>query len=127
MAYPAIVQEWLEGWNAHDVERATGHFSDDAVFTSPSVMAMGFGDGVLRGRTAIARQAEAAFRKYPGLRFELVDVIERGARIVVFYRKCGMYSDTPGLTVEVFEVADGKIARSTVYWGVEEVAARFAR
>jgi hypothetical protein len=29
--------------------------------------------------------------------------------------------------VEVFEVADGKIARSTVYWSVEEVAARFAR
>jgi uncharacterized protein (TIGR02246 family) len=127
MEYPAIVREWVDGWNAHDVERATEHFTEDAVFTSPSVVAMGFGDGVLRGRAAIARQAEAAFRKYPGLRFEIVDVIERRERIVVFYRKWGMYSERPGLTVEVFEVADGKIARSTVYWGVEEVAARFVR
>jgi hypothetical protein len=68
MPFPAIVQEWADGWNAHHVGGATDHFAEDVVFTSPSVLAMGFGGGVLRGRAAIARQAEAAFRRYPELR-----------------------------------------------------------
>jgi uncharacterized protein (TIGR02246 family) len=127
MPIPPLVAEWLAGWNAHDVERATGHFAEDAVFVSPSVLAMGFGaSGELRGRAAIAAQAEAAFRRYPDLRFELDTVLEHGNRIVVLYRKLGVFSEHPGLTVEVFEVDGGRIKRSTVYWGVEEVAARFA-
>ena len=52
-------------------------------------------------------------------------MLEDGPRLVVFYHKHGVFSATPGLTVEVFETDAGKIRRSTVYWGVEEVAARF--
>jgi uncharacterized protein (TIGR02246 family) len=126
MSYPPIVTEWLDGWNAHDPERAAAHFAEDAVFTSPSVVAMGFGDGTLRGRAAIAAQAAAAFQRYPKLRFEIERVLEDGNRLVLLYRKHGVFAEHPGLTVEIFEVADGKIARSTVYWGVDEVAARFA-
>ena len=126
MTRPRIVEEWLAGWNAQDVERATAHFAADAEFVSPSVVAMGFDPmGVLRGRPAIAAQAAAAFRRYPALRFEIVSVLEDGPRIVVFYRKHGVFSATPGLTIEVFEVDQGEIKRSTVYWSVEEVAARF--
>ena len=126
MSYPPIVTEWLDGWNAHDPERAAAHFAEDAVFTSPSVVAMGFGDGTLRGRAAIAAQAAAAFQRYPKLRFEIERVLEDGNRLVLLYRKHGVFSEHPGLTVEIFEVTAGKIARSTVYWGVDEVAARFA-
>jgi uncharacterized protein (TIGR02246 family) len=126
MKYGTLVQEWLDGWNAHDVARATAHFAEDAIFTSPSVLAMGFASGgVLRGRAAIAAQAAAAFERYPELRFELDTVLEDGNRVVVLYRKRGVFSATPGLTVEIFEVVGDEIARSTVYWGVEEVAARF--
>ena len=125
MSYPAIVTEWLDGWNAHDPERAAAHFAEDAEFTSPSVVAMGFGDGTLRGRAAIAAQAKAAFERYPNLRFEIERVLTDGNRLILLYRKHGVFAERPGLTVEIFEVAGGKIARSTVYWGVEEVAARF--
>ena len=126
MAYPRLVEEWLEGWNAHDPERATAHFADDAEFVSPSVVAMGLGaDGVLRGRAAIAAQAAAAFARYPRLRFEMDSVLEDGARLVLFYRKYGVFAADPGLTVEVFEIAGDRIRRSVVYWGVEEVSGRF--
>ena len=127
MAHPRIVEEWLAGWNAHDPVRAAAHFAEDAEFVSPSVVAMGFDPhGVLRGRAAIRAQAEAAFARYPSLRFELEAVLEYGNRLVVVYRKLGVFAGKPGLTVEIFEIEAGKIRRSTVYWGVEEVAARFA-
>ena len=126
MAYPRIVEEWLAGWNAHDPVRAAAHFAEDAEFVSPSVVAMGFDPGgVLRGRPAIQAQAEAAFRRYPALHFEMEAVLECGNRLVLLYRKHGVFAVTPGLTVEIFEVEGDRIRRSTVYWGVEEVAARF--
>jgi uncharacterized protein (TIGR02246 family) len=126
MAYPRIVEEWLAAWNAHDVEGVGAHFAADAEFVSPSVLAMGFDPhGVLRGRAAIAAQARAAFARYPKLRFEIETVLEYGNHVLVLYRKHGVFAENPGLTVEVFEVEGGHIRRSTVYWGVEEVAARF--
>jgi len=27
--------EWLDAWNAHDLDAILGHFSDDVIFTSP--------------------------------------------------------------------------------------------
>lgn len=127
MTYPPIVEEWLAGWNAHDPARAAAHFTEDAEFVSPSVVAMGFDPrGVLRGRAAIAAQAAAAFARYPRLHFEMEAVLEHGSHLVVLYRKFGVFAERPGLTVEIFEVENGMIRRSTVYWGVEEVAARFA-
>jgi hypothetical protein len=126
MAHHPMVEEWLAGWNAHDPVRAAAHFAEDAEFVSPSVVAMGFApDGVLRGRAAIAAQAAAAFARYPGLRFEVEAVLEHGNHLVVLYRKHGVFAEHPGLTVEIFELAGGSIRRSTVYWGVQEVAARF--
>ena len=125
MGHP-IVEEWLAGWNAHDPMRATEHFAEDAEFVSPSVVAMGLdAGGALRGRDAIRAQAVAAFARYPELRFEVEAVLEHGAQLVVLYRKHGVFAERPGLTVEIFDVAEGKIRRSTVYWGVEEVVARF--
>ena len=43
----------------------------------------------------------------------------------ILYRKLNVFSTEPGLTIEIFDLAGDQICRSTVYWGVEEVAARF--
>lgn len=126
MSYPAIVADWLAGWNGKDLTLAMRHFAEDAVFSSPSVLALGADpSGRLRGRDAIAALTTAAFARFPALRFEMESVIEENDRIVVLYRKHGVFTGEPGLTVEVFDLAAGEIVRSTVYWGVEEVAARF--
>jgi hypothetical protein len=52
-------------------------------------------------------------------------VLEDRSRIVMLYRKHGAFAAEPGLTVEVFDLAGDQVRASTVYWGVEEVAARF--
>jgi hypothetical protein len=52
-------------------------------------------------------------------------VIERLSAVIVLYRKMNVFAETPGLTVEMFELADGLVTRNVVYWGSEEVASRF--
>jgi hypothetical protein len=126
MPHPEIVANWLAGWNGKNLELAMRHFAENAVFSSPSVLALG-GDasGELRGRAAITELTAAAFARFPALRFEMERVIEADGRIIMLYRKHGVFAGKAGLTVEIFDVVGDEIVRSTVYWGVEEVAARF--
>ena len=126
MAHSEIVADWLAGWNEKKLALTTRHFAEDAVFSSPSVLALGMdASGTIRGRDAIASLNAAAFARFPALRFEMECVIASADRIVMLYRKHGVFAETPGLTVEIFDLAGDEVVRSTVYWGVEEVGARF--
>ena len=128
MTHARFVEDWLEGWNGRDLDRIMRHYAETAVFQSPSVLVMHPGsEGVVRGRAAIRELYAAALAHFPELRFELEEVIERPYGVIVVYRKLGVFSDQPGLTVEVFETADGVVTRNVVYWGAEEVASRFRR
>ena len=126
MSTARFVQHWLEGWNLHDLDRIMSHYAEDATFQSPSVVALGMGaDGTVRGRTAIRALYARALERFPSLRFELEEVIERPWGVLLTYRKLGVFAERPGLTVEAFELDAGLVRRNVVYWGVEEVAARF--
>jgi len=126
MPHEKIVADWLMGWNSKDLEAATVHFAEDAVFSSPSVLALGLDpSGRIRGKAAIRALTAAAFERFPRLRFEIDSVLELGDRLLILYRKLNVFSADPSLTVEIFELEGDRIRQSTVYWGVEEVAARF--
>ena len=126
MTHEQIVADWLRGWNSKDLEAATVHFAEDAVFSSPSVLALGLDpSGRIRGKAAIRALTATAFERFPKLRFEIDTVLAQGDRIFILYRKLNVFSDDPGLTMEIFDLAGDQIRQSTVYWGVEEVAARF--
>ena len=128
MTHARFVQDWLEGWNTRDLDRFMHHYAETAVFQSPSVLVMNPGsDGVVRGRAAIRDLYAAALARFPQLRFELEDVIERPYGVIVVYRKLNVFADRPGLTVEAFEITGGLVTRNVVYWAVEEVASRFGR
>ena len=126
MSHFHFVQDWLEGWNSREPDRVMAHYADDAIFQSPSVLALGgSSDGIVRGRRDIAALYHHAIERFPKLRFELEDVIERPQGVIVIYRKLGVFAEKPGLTVEVFEFENDLVKRNVVYWSAEEVASRF--
>ncbi|HJQ84678.1 MAG TPA: nuclear transport factor 2 family protein [Candidatus Binatia bacterium] len=128
MAHARLVQDWVEGWNGRDLDRVMSHYAEDAIFQSPTVLLFApQAGGTIRGRDAIRRLYETGLARHPRLRFELEDVIERPGGVLVVYRKLNVFSDAPGLTVETFETEGGLVRRNVVYWGMEEVASRFAR
>ena len=126
MSHRRIVQDWLDGWNEHRLDRVMAHYAEDALFQSPTVLLRIPGsDGTVRGRAAIRDLYEKSLAAFPALRFELIDVVERPSGVMVLHRKHNVFAANPGLTVETFDVADGLIRRNVVYWCTEEVAARF--
>jgi ketosteroid isomerase-like protein len=127
MTHMRLVQDWLEGWNGHDLDRVMAHYADDAVFESPTVLLFApTAGGIVRGRGAIRALFAGALAHFPRLRFELYDVIERPGAVIVIHRKVNGFVERPGLTVETFETTDGRVRRNVVYWSTEEVASRFA-
>ena len=97
----AFADEWLAGWNAHDLDAVLAHFSEDAVFTSPVARQLLDGsDGVLRGRAAIRAYWEEGLRRIPDLRFEIVDVYAGLDTVVINYR-----NQRGGLVCEVLQFA----------------------
>ena len=62
------LDEFMEAWNAHDVERIVSYFTDDCVFhasVGPELMGATYA-----GRGEVRRGVAAFFERYPDGRFE---------------------------------------------------------
>ena len=83
----ALSRQWVEAWNAHDVEAVLEHFHDDVVFTSP-VAAKLLPDthGVVRGKPALRHYWTQALARVPDLRFTVEGVYQGVDTVVIAYR-----------------------------------------
>jgi ketosteroid isomerase-like protein len=69
----AFVDEWVEGWNSHDLTRVLGHFADNVTFTSPvASLLLENSDGVIRGKEALREYWREGLRRIPDLHFEVL-------------------------------------------------------
>lgn len=82
----AFVEEWVNGWNAHDIEAVLTHFSDDAVFTSPVALRLLGGSGVVRGKEALRHYWNEGIRRVPDLHFEVLGFYVGVHTLVINYR-----------------------------------------
>ena len=49
-----FADEWVQAWNADDIEAVLAHFHDDVVFTSPvAARVVPKSGGVVRGKAAL--------------------------------------------------------------------------
>ena len=68
----AFAQDWIEAWNAHDLDRILSHYAEDVVLTSP-IAARRLGDprGMVRGKAALRDYFAQGLAARPDLRFTL--------------------------------------------------------
>ena len=79
-------QEWIEAWNAHDLERILAHYSDDVELISPFVAKLtGQTDGVVRGKAALRDYFARGLQSFPDLRFEFIRLYSSVRSCVVEY------------------------------------------
>ena len=80
-------REWVDAWNAHDIERVLSHFHDDVVFTSPLASKIIKGcDGTLRGKVELRKYWSEGVRLIPDLCFKVENVYAGVSTIVINYR-----------------------------------------
>lgn len=83
----AFSNQWVQAWNAHDVDSVLQHFHEDVVFTSP-VAARFFPEtgGIVRGKPALRRYWTHAVQRIPGLHFRVEGVYQGIDTLVLTYR-----------------------------------------
>lgn len=115
-----FAREWVEAWNAHDLDAVLAHFAEDASFSSPvAAQLLPDSGGILRGRAAIRAYWEAGLQRIPDLHFEIVDVYVGVDTVVINYR-----NHAGGLVNEVLHFgADCLIDRGAGTYLVEDAAA----
>jgi uncharacterized protein (TIGR02246 family) len=69
-----LAAAWAAAWNARDVERVLGLFSDDTTFTSPTALAV-VGTATVHGKAALRAYWTSAMSRVTSLRFTLDRVV----------------------------------------------------
>lgn len=83
----AFSREWGAGWNRRDVEAVLRHFHEDALFTSPIAMRIGFAeDGAVKGKDSLRLYWTKALAKNPGLGFKVIAVYQGVNTLVIRFK-----------------------------------------
>ena len=107
--------DWIESWNAHDLDRVLSHYADDFEMSSPFITRLvGEPTGTLRGKPAIGAYWHGAMELIPDLKLHLLTVLVGVESITLCYRAA-----EGCLAAEVFHFgADNKITKAVAHYGV---------
>jgi ketosteroid isomerase-like protein len=79
--------QWLDAWNAHDLDAVLSHFADDVVFSSPTAAQLREGSGgIVRGKAALRDYWAEGLRRVPDLHFEIESLYVGVHTLVINYR-----------------------------------------
>ncbi len=120
-AIPRIAQQWIDAWNAHDVDRILACLTEDAVYEDLPLGA------VNRSHDEARQFIEASWAAFPDLRFELTAARITGEHGTAEWTMAGTHQgDFPGLPatgqafsvrgVSVLELSGDKIRQVRDYW-----------
>ncbi len=107
--------DWIDSWNAHDLDRVLSHYSDDFEMSSPVIVQVaGEPSGTLRGKAAVGAYWKKALELVPDLHFELVSVLAGTNSITLYYKGA-----RGRLAAEVFHFGhDRKVTRAFAHYAV---------
>lgn len=82
-----FAKDWIDSWNAHDLDAILAHYTDDFLMTSPAIVQItGETSGQLQGKKEVGGYWRKALNKYPELKFELLSV-KLGVRSMIINYK----------------------------------------
>lgn len=109
----AFARQWIEAWNAHDLDGILAHYDDQCCLASPYVVAlMDEPSGVLKGKAQIRDLWTKALIRVPDLRLDLVEVFTGIHSIAIHYRTV---FGRLGVEVLYFD-SRGKVVRTTGHY-----------
>jgi hypothetical protein len=105
-------REWIEAWNAHDIDRILSHYRDDVRFVSPLAARAGAPHGKVHGRAALRAYFERGLASYPALHFQPIAALGGVGSIALHYRAVENRE-----AIEIMEIdARGRVRRAAVHY-----------
>jgi ketosteroid isomerase-like protein len=81
-----FAEEWINAWNAHDLDRILSHYTDDFIMESPvALKRLPETGGVVKGKSAVRAYWKSALDAFPNLFFELHDFFIGVNGITLYY------------------------------------------
>ena len=113
----AFAREWLEAWNAHDLERILGHYAEGVEFFSPFVTKLtGRPEGVVRGKAALRDYFARGLAAYPSLKFEYIRTFPGVGGCVLEYRSVNGLRAAEAMEFD----AAGRVIRVRAHYAAEQ-------
>jgi hypothetical protein len=92
-----FARDWVEAWNARDLEAVLSHYTDDFEMSSPYIAEIASEpSGRLVGKASVREYWSSALHRMPALHFELLQVLTGAESVAIYYR------GVRGLVAEVF-------------------------
>ena len=110
-----FAKEWLDAWNAHDLDKILAHYAEDFEMHSPAIIQlMDEPSGRLQGKDAVRTYWAKALALVPDLKFRLQATL-LGVQSITL-----CYEGARGRTVaEVFHFGPGhQVIRADAHYGV---------
>ncbi|MBJ6110326.1 nuclear transport factor 2 family protein [Hymenobacter sp. BT523] len=116
----AFAHDWVDSWNAHDLDRIMAHYADELDFRSPLIQQLGAdASGTLHTKAALRAYFATGLARYPDLRFDLQQVLPGVQSVVLCYRSI---NDWPA--AEYMELnAQGRVQRVRAHYAAPAAGA----
>lgn len=109
----SLVDDWIDAWNARDLDRIMGHYADSVVFEANTVVRRwDRPDGRLRGIGELREHFRRGLELAPSIHFELEEVFSAPSGYAALYRR-----DNGNRVLDVVELNDeGKAQQVKAYY-----------
>ena len=82
----SLARHWVQAWNSHDLDEIMSHYGESVVLVSPvAARVLNDPSGKVVGKEALRMYFKRGLEAYPGLKFELVDVMWGLSSLVLYY------------------------------------------
>lgn len=103
----SLAEDWIAGFNAHDLTRILAHYHEDVVLNSP-IAARLTGHARVEGKEALAAYFKLGLQRAPELKFTLIEVLPGANSLCIRYHS-NLGDNTACECMEVG--SDGRIVR----------------
>ena len=71
-----FAKDWIEVWNAHDIEKILSHYSEDFTIETPMAIKLyPQSQGIVVGKSEVRKYWTIGLERSPNLKFELLDLL----------------------------------------------------
>lgn len=117
MSVEHIAVEWMDAFNAKDLERLLSLYHDNAEHYSPKLkIRKPETNGLVTGKAAMREWWQDAFDRLPTLFYKITSLTANDRQVFMEYVR-ELENEEDLLVAEVLEVENGKIIASRVYHG----------
>jgi hypothetical protein len=108
-----FANNWVDAWNAHDLDLIMSHYDDAVELTSPvAAQLLGAPHGKVAGKASLRAYFQQGLAAYSDLHFELENVLWGMNSVVLYYK-----NQKRTRTAEFMELsANGKVSRVVAHY-----------